>query len=261
MPEQPRRWTTEAVVLRHAPLGEADRLLTLYTRNLGKVRALAKGVRKPTSRKAGHLEPLTHTRVLLAQGQTFAIVTQAEAVHTFPRLREDLERFAQAVYCAELVDRFVYEGESQPGLFRLLVETLERVEAHSRPWLAVRYFEVRLLDHLGFRPQLFRCVACERSVRPEPQYFSPTQGGVLCPRCGPGVQDARPVSVAALKYLRHFQRSPFAEAERARPAPGTQQEIEALLQVYLTYLLERPLNTPRFVAQLRRGRSRQGEGG
>ncbi len=258
MPERPRRVTTEAIVLRRAELGEADRLLTLYTRDLGKVKALAKGVRKPTSRKAGHLDQLTHTRVLLAQGRTFAIVAQAEAVHTYPRLREDLERFALASYCAELIDRFIYEGESQPGVFHLLRTTLSRLDEHPRPWLAVRYFEVRLLDHLGFRPQLFRCVACGQTIRPEPQFFSATQGGILCPRCGSGVRDARPVSVEALKYLRHFQRSDFANAEKARPRANIQQEIEALMQTYLTHLLERPVNAARFLRRLP-GLKRQSE--
>jgi DNA repair protein RecO (recombination protein O) len=252
MAELPRSFRAEAVVLRHSDWGEADRLLILYTRELGKVRAVAKGVRRLRSRKAGHLEPFTRVKLLLARGRDLLIVTQAETVDAYLPLREDLLRTGYAAYVVELLDRFTYEeGENRP-LYSLLTDTLARLATGEEPWPAARYYEVRLLDLLGFRPELFQCVHCHNEIKAEDQYFSAQLGGVLCPRpgCRSAAPDARPVSLAALKYLRHYQRSTYAEAARARVEAGQRAEMEALLQHYLTYLLERGLNTPAFLREI-----------
>ncbi len=248
---KPRQITTEAVVLRSTELGEADRLLVLYTPRHGKLRAVAKGVRKPRSRKAGHLISFARAKVLLAQGRNLYILTQAEGLDLHPHLHHDLERFAQAAYVVELLDRFTYEGESQPSAYRLLVDTLSRLDRGERAELTLRYYELHLLDLMGYRPQLFACVACGAPIRPEPQYFSVEEGGVLCPKCGPRFRDARPISMEALKYLRHFQRSDFAQARRARPTAQVWQEMEQVLQRYITTILERQPNTTRFLRRLR----------
>src|SRR5512141_1003694 len=181
---QPRSFRAEAVGLRHSDWGEADRLLVLYTREQGKVRAIAKGARKLTSRKAGHLEPFTHVKLQLAKGRDLLIVTQAETIDAFSALREDLTRTGYASYVIELLDRFTPEGEAGvPSLFRLLTETLSRLASEADPWLAVRYYEMRLLDFLGFRPQLVQCANCGREILPEDQFFSFGAGGAICPRC------------------------------------------------------------------------------
>jgi DNA repair protein RecO (recombination protein O) len=251
MPNLPRSLTVDAVVLRHADWGEADRVLTLYARQAGKLRAVAKGARKLHSRKAGHLEPFTRVKLLLARGREFWIVTQAETIDAYPALREDLVRTGYAAYLIELLDRFTYEEGESPGLFTLLVEGLERVSGLEEPFIAVRYYEVRLLDLVGFRPELFQCVGCREKVRPEDQYFDANAGGVVCPRCAAGFPAARPVTREALRFLRHLQRSHFQEARRADPPPGVRVEMENLLNYYLTYLLERRLNSPHFIAEMR----------
>jgi DNA repair protein RecO (recombination protein O) len=98
---------------------------------------------------------------------------------------------------------------------------------------------------------LFECASCGREIKAEDQFFSSSQGGVLCPACGGGQAGARRVSLQALKYLRHFQRTSYAEAQRAQPALEVRAEVESLLQYYLTYLLERALNSPGFIAQVK----------
>jgi len=250
MPEF-RSFRLEAVVLRHADWGEADRLLTLYTRERGKVRAIAKGARKVKSRKAGHLEPFTRVTLQLARGRDLLIVTDADTIDAYQPLREDLIKTGYASYLVELLDRFTYEEESENyNIFRLLTESLSRVANEPDPWLAIRYYEVHLLDHLGFRPQLFECANCREEIEAVDQFFSAAQGGVLCPRCGASLPGVWNVSVEALKYLRHFQRSSYAETQRARPSPQVRDEVEALMQHYVTYLLERGLNTPKFLRQV-----------
>lgn len=247
----PRSLRVEAVVLRHSDFGEADRLLTLYTREQGKVRAIAKGARKIASRKAGHIEPFTRVKLQLARGRDLFIVTQAETVDLYPSLRADLTLTGSAAYVIELLDRFIPDEEAaSPSLYRLLTETLSRLASDPLPWLTLRSYEMRLLDLLGFRPQLFECANCGNEIQAEDQFFSAALGGVICPRCGQGLPRLWSVSVDALKYLRHFQRSDYRAATRARPTAATQKEIEAIMQGYFQYLLERELNTPGFIRRV-----------
>ena len=242
----------EAVVLRHTDYGEADRILSLYTRQLGKTRALVKGARKVTSRKAGHLEPFTHVKLQLAKGRDLLLVTQADTIEAYLPFGEDLLLMSHASYVVELLDRFTYDdGAENAPIFRLLTDTLARLASKSDAWLTIRYYEMRLLDYLGFRPQLLECANCGRDIIAEDQFFSFSAGGVICPNCGKGLPNLTHISVEALKYLRHFQRSSFTEASRARPSPEVQSETETLMQGYFTYLLERELNTPGFIRRVK----------
>lgn len=251
MPSRERSFRVEAIVLRHSDWGEADRLLTIFAREMGKLRAVAKGVRKLRSRKAGHLEPLTRVSLLLARGRDLPIVTQAETLSANSPLKDDLLLLGYASYVVELLDRFTFEeGENRP-LYRLLADTLERLSAGIEPAYILRFYELRLLDLMGFRPQLFQCAMCESEILAEDQYFSPENGGVLCPKCGINISSAKPISLKALKYLRHYQRSSFSEAGRAQIERGVSREMEGVMQDYLTYLLERGLNTPAFIKRIK----------
>lgn len=242
---------TEAVVLRRMNLGEADRLLTLFSPDEGKIKAMAKGVRRPGSRKAGHLEPFTRAKLLLARGRDLDIITQAEAIDLYSDLQRDLVRLGYAAYVVELLDRFtVQEGESR-SLYDLLVATLSRLSAVRSPDALVRYFELRLLDLVGYRPELSRCLSCGGEIQPESQFFSAQAGGVLCPKCGRSRHEANPVSLAALKVLRHYQRNLIEEALAPSVSLEVHGELERLMHGYLTYLLERKLNSPAFLDRVR----------
>jgi DNA repair protein RecO (recombination protein O) len=252
MPARERSFRVEAVVLRHSDYGEADRILVIYTRDAGKLRVIAKGVRKIRSRKAGHLEPFTRTALQLATGRDMAIVTQAETIDTYLPMRDDLVKTGYAAYAIEVIDRFTYEEEANPAIYRLLTETLARISSQDDPILALRYYDLHLLDLLGFRPELFRCLGCGDEILPQDQYFSVSQGGIYCPKCGVGRPDAVPISVEALKYMRHLLRSAYPEAARALLSAQVRAEMDDTLQRYMRYLLERSLNTPDFIREVKR---------
>lgn len=251
MSNQERTFQSEAIVLSHKNWGEADRLLWLYTLKLGKVQAIAKGARKIRSRKAGHLEPFTCSNLMLARGRTFLIITQAETLEAYLDLRTDLLKVGYAAYVVELLDRFTYEQDDNQLIYRLLKDTLARIDNEQAPYLAVRYFEIHLLDLLGYRPELTKCVNCESVIQPEDQFFSAALGGAVCPRCGPKIQDARPIPMMTLKYLRHFQRSAYREAARAQLSTQMNQELEQFMHRYISYLLERNLNSPAFIQHVK----------
>lgn len=254
MPNRQRTFRVEGVVLRHQDWSEVDRLVTLFSRERGKLRAIAKGVRKLHSRKAGHLEPFNRVSLLLAQGRDLPLITQAETLTAYPKFQEDLFWMGYGAYLLELVDRFTVEEEANPTLYQLVIETLERLGHSQDPSFELRYFEVKLLDEVGYRPQFFHCVVCNEAIQPQDQFFSCEMGGVVCPNCAVQQRSLLSVSMLALKYLRHFQRSSYPEARRAKIPPAILKKMEALLGRYLQAILERSLNTPKFihsVSQLR----------
>ncbi len=241
----------EAVVIAHKEYGEADRFVRIFTQETGKLNTLAKGVRKIQSRKAAHLEPFTHAALVLARGQTFWIITQAETLHAFPAIRDDLNKTTDASYIMELVDKVSTEGQPEPSLFRLTLESLKRINDNPDTYNAVRYFELRFLDIAGFRPELQHCVACKKTIKPEDQYFSPLQGGILCPQCGQLDGKALSANQDTLRYLRHFQRNSYQELSDVVVPPQVRMNMQKILSVYMASVLEWQLKTPTFQQQIR----------
>jgi DNA repair protein RecO (recombination protein O) len=251
-----RLYRTEAVVIHRQDMGEADRLLTLYTPTMGKLRVIAKGARRPTSRKAGHLELFIHSTLLIAKGKSLDIVTQAETLHAFRPVRDDLERITYAHYVVELLDRFASEGEENHLAFELLINTLQRLCETGDPQRAILFYEVHLLALEGYQPQLFRCVGCGDVLKPVVNYFDPAQGGMLCPRCGEralsgNARQVRPLSVNALKILRYMQTHDAEACSRLRITPETHRDLENMMLRYITYILERNLKSFEFLKRLR----------
>jgi DNA repair protein RecO (recombination protein O) len=247
-----RLYRTEAIILRRQDFGEADRILTLYTPGLGKSRVLAKGVRKLTSRKAGHVELFTHSRLLVAKGKSLDIVTQAETINPFVALRGDLARASCAYYVAELVDRFTEEGEENSRLFGTLLNALLWLGTAEDTALVLRCFELRLLDFVGYRPQLSRCVRCAEPLATDAALFSPAEGGALCLRCGRGERGCRELSPQALAILCYLQSNEYEQCCRLRVERRAHFELEGILRQYLTYHLERGLKSADFMDRVRR---------
>ena len=247
-----RLYRTEAIILRRSDFGEADRLLTFFTPHRGKLRAVAKGARKPTSRKSGHLELFCHTRLLLARGRNLDIVTQAETVEPFLPLREDLLRTTYAYYAAELVDRFLGDEDENRPVFDLLLSVFGWLGQADDLALATRFFELRLLALVGYQPQFFQCVSCQTRIEPAINFFHPGEGGVLCPRCGEGRSEASLLSLNALKVLRFLQTRDYDTIRLLRVRPLLHAELEAIMLHYITYTLERDLKSVGFLRHLRR---------
>jgi len=249
--QRERLYRVDAIVLKRRDMGEADRLLTCFTRERGKLTLLGKGVRKPASRKAGHVELFCHSRFLVARGRTWDIVTQAEAINQFPALREDLLRTAYAYCVAELLDRVTQEQDENVAMFDLLLETLGRLSAAREGRIPTRFFELHLLSLAGFRPELFACLECGEPIQPAANYFHYAKGGVLCRRCGGEINGSRKISLPALKVLRYMQTHEYAAIERLELRESVHRETEEILYHYLTYVLEQNLKSVRFLRLLR----------
>jgi len=247
-----RTFRSEAIVMRRTDFGEADRLLTLYGREQGKFRAVAKGARKPQSRKTGHVELFMRTQFMLAEGRDLPIVTQAEMVDAYPALREDLVRTTYASYAVELLDRFAPDEEKNPRLYDLLAAALSWFTTSDNLLMAARTYELRLLTIAGFQPQLFHCVRCLDPIQEQDQFFSAELGGILCPNCREGDRKARPISAAAVKVLRYLQSRDWKTVQALNLKRPLHSELETLMHFYLTYHLERNLKSVDFLHHLRR---------
>lgn len=252
MTRSDRLYRVEAIVIRRRDWGEADRLLTLFTREQGKIQAVAKGARKPTSRKAGHLELFTRSRLLIARTRSIDIITQAETAEAYRPLRASLEASTLAHYFAELLDRFTGEAQSDQDLFDLLSSGLSWLCEAEDLRLVARFYELRLLDLAGFRPELHRCPDCGDTLEPANGYFSPLEGGVLCPGCGAHRRDALTLSLKAFKVLRYGQTRDWPHFRRLRLTQSLHAEVERVLYRYLLFVLERSLKSVEFLRQLRR---------
>src|SRR4030042_4175663 len=242
---------TEAIILKRIKWGEADRILILYTPDYGKVRAVAKGSRRPKSKLGGHVELLTHSSLLLARGKNLDIVTQAQTIDSFLALKEDLKRMSCGLYISELVDAFTEERMESHQLFQLLTETLHQLTEAKDNDTVLRYFELRLLDLTGYRPQLQKCANCNASLQPVMNYFSPGQGGVLCPECAFAEPFALQLSLNALKVLRLWQTCDYLTAPRLHINSELASELEQTMRQYIRYRLDRQVKSTAWLDRLK----------
>ena len=249
---RPRSYRSEGVVLKATHMGEGAVMITLYSQSLGKLRAIARGARKPSSKMVGHLEPLNRVELAVARARVGGIdtVTQAQVVEAFPDLKASLEGVSRGLYLAELVDGFGTEGGANPELYCLLLDALRFLNHQPEADTALRYFELHLLQRSGFMPELYRCVECHKELVAGEHLFSPDVGGTLCSSCTPqGVRVMR-LSVQALKVLRHFGNVSVAEIQRLPIQVSLALELKNLLAVTLRYWLDKEVRSRRFMEQL-----------
>jgi DNA repair protein RecO (recombination protein O) len=241
----------EAVVLRRVDFGEADRVLVLFTRERGKMPVVAKGIRRMSSRMAGHLELFTRSELMLAKGANLDVVTQAETRDAYRPVREDLTRTSTAYLIVELTDALTEEDVEHPELFELLTTTFRALGTTDDPRLVAAHYQLRLLDVSGFRPVLMQCINCHEDLAPGRNAFSAFLGGALCPRCGPSEPSSRPIDTDVLKVLRNLQRSGLPGSARFRVPELVMREVERTLRDLIERHTERRLRSPDLLARLR----------
>jgi DNA repair protein RecO (recombination protein O) len=235
-----------ALVLRTTDFSETSRIATLWTRELGKVRALAKGGRRLRSNFENALDLLTECRIVLLRKSSggLDLLTEAQVVRRFPALRGDLQALYAGYYVAELMSDAFEENDPHPVLFDEALATLEVLGTPEAGPVRVVRFELVLLRELGWAPSLESCAGCGAAVTAATA-FSAAAGGVVCVRCQPAQRDRRRLSNAAWLALRELGES--GEAWRRAWAPDVCAELRQLLGQYVTYLLGR---RPRLLSYL-----------
>lgn len=243
--DRERIYRTEAIVLSRMEFGEADRILTIFTPRHGKLRVIAKGVRRPTSKLGPHLEYFTHSQLMMAKGRDLDVVTGAETLDAFLPIRSNLDALGHASHLAELLNRLTEERQENVRAFDLLVRSLRLLAEGVDPFAVTRHYEMALLGLVGFRPELYRCVHCSTEIQPAPNALSVRLGGLLCPSCRAADIAARQLSINAQKYLRTLDRAGLGGAIALRIDGSLAAEIEGALTAYIRHVTERDLSSLR----------------
>jgi len=248
---KPRTYQTEAVIIKKTKLREADVIFTLFTPHLGKIQAFAKSVRKTRSKMAGHLELLTYSQISLARGRNLDTIIGSQTINSFLPLKSDLWLTSCGLYITELVNQFTADNVESFSLFQLLLATMEQLCQTANRDMTLRYFEIHLLNEVGYRPQLHQCVSCQKALEPAVNSFSSGSGGMLCPDCAVNHPSSYPLSVNAQKVLRLLQNSDFSTVDRLKVDARLSRELERVIGNYLTYLLEREVKSAAWLDTLR----------
>lgn len=252
-----RLYPVTAVVLRSRDYGEGHRLISLFTREEGKVLAVAKGVKKPKAKLAAALQHFTLGEMQLAVGRRFDVITQVRVVNPFYGLRTNLAAVAYASYFAELLDESLEERQHAPVLFDLLVDALQRLARGESPDMLARYVEISLIAILGYLPQLSRCAHCQtplaksdadgNSIWPTWLGFSSSHGGALCPNCLTTVPGAKRIAAGVVQVAILLLSKGISALDGLDLSDRLRREIETVFRDYLEYRLEHRLQSVRFL--------------
>ncbi len=238
-------YRTEAIVLRKVDYGEADRIITLLTRDRGKLAAVVKGARRSNSRLGPHLDSFACVDVMLASGRNLEVVTQVRQVTTTQPLRKDMIRAAHAAVIAELCDRILEDRSELAGLYQLARVALDSASLASAEQARrhLGYFLMQVLVLLGYRPQLGMCCNCQGTLPVAPARFDPGLGGLVCRRCPQAPGEAIAVGVHAIKALRLAADGNGDLFMRLRLAEPALREVELAVESHLSYHVGRRLKS------------------
>ena len=245
---------TDAVVTSRRNLGESDRLVEFYSRELGKVRGVAKAARRPRSRFGSALETFTLGRLLFFDtGRSDLVrIDHFDILRSFVHVREHLERLGRGAWVVECLTRLAADRDPHPALFGLLVRSLRALEGPTASARVSTCFALRAIDLLGHRPRLDRCATCGRAYPFPGAGLDVTEGGLVCGPCGAGPR-AIPLSGALVGTLKRLRELRWEEALRLPLAAPLDDEMVALLEGAVARLIGQIPRSSRFLAQTRRG--------
>lgn len=241
----------DAIVIRSREFGESDRLVTLFSREMGKIQAVAKGVRKPKSRQRAGVQLFTYADYLVHRGRNLDTINQASPKESFPHLLTDLGRTLAATGMAELLAAATIAGQPQPELFTLTLSCFYLLE-HFEPSLLLAGYAMRLVDILGYAPVLDHCTVCASQLKEEVCLFSPEAGGVLCARCRAGYA-GKYLKAGSLAVMRRLLYGDLTKLDRLRCPEWMMREIQGALQWFCEHKFDQKLKSWSMGAQLSSG--------
>ncbi len=232
---------SEAVVTRSIRLGETSKIVWLYTKDFGKVKAVAKGARSAKNRFGSSLELFTHCSVVFyrKERRDLQLLSQSDTLRHFSVLETDVARFAFASASIELLNSMVIGEEANPPLFQLLLDTLSSFEDCPRQGLRSVFwsFELKAAGLLGYRPELLRCSRCNKDG--ELRRFAPLKGGLVCHACSPRESESFEISLEARDLLRRLQADDFSKVGTETPPSRLESEVDRIIEVFLQFHVDR----------------------
>jgi len=250
-----RSYSTEAIIIKSVNFGESDRIITFLSPYRGKFRAVAKGVRKIASRRSPNLDLFNLVKAQFVSGKNIDLVTEVEAIETFKKVKEDLERVSYGFYLSELTNEFLADGQGNIKIFNLLKNTLLTINNEMKIEKVKIYlfaFIIKFLEIVGYRPELYKCSRCNQIIKPTTSYLSPDLGGLVHYSCAKNLVNVRPASYDLVKILRFLQRENWSGIKRLKLSGSLCEKIDGNLRFYTEYLLEKEIKSAKFIDQMKK---------
>ncbi|MGB2705285.1 MAG: DNA repair protein RecO [Candidatus Omnitrophota bacterium] len=243
---------TQGFVLRKQDLRETSIILTVYTRDFGKLKLISKGVRAPEARFVSAYELLALDDIVFYERKKRSLffLSQCDLVNYFPKVRESLERLSYAVYFAEFLDAATSACDRNTRIYELLLNSLFLLSSKASPKRVARIFEIKFLSILGLMPRLKTCAACDRAVEKEGVRFSFSSGGVLCEGCFAKDKNAKPVLAGTVNFIAHIEDLPFERIKHIKVSKRVGVEVERLLRGFINYHLDIRLKSMEFIGKV-----------
>lgn len=244
-------YQSRGVILKTWDFKDSDKLLSVFTEKDGKVRAIAKGVKKPKSSLRACVQPFCHSYFYFNRGREMDLITQGRLLDFYGNSRQDLERALHCLYLMELLDKSLLEHVPFPGLYNTLIEVLKAINEQGLNPLYIRYFEAQLLVQLGYQPVLNHCIKC--GLKPDKSiYFDLAEGGLTCPSCSREHDYKMVLSGETLGLLRFMMEGNLSAVNRIKASPAGLKQLEIFLEKYLEYHLDRRFKTKNAISLMKK---------
>lgn len=246
-------YKTKGIILYRKDFSESDRIITIFSEDYGKIYTIAKGSRRVTSRLGGHLELFNYCELFLASGRNFDIISQVEVLNSFQPLKSNLLKTSVVYYLTELVLKLTRERQENHLIFNLLKETFDCLSKNKNFDILSRWFELRIIEIIGFRPQFKLCIHCRKEIdrKTEHIFFGPDLGGALCTSCIKYDSLSLRVDPEVLKTLIILQNSKLKDISQIEYKKEIIAEIEKLMNFYITFILEKNLKSKKFIEKVK----------
>lgn len=245
---------TDGLILRSIPLGETSKILTIYSKDFGKISVIAKGARSARSRYGGTLETLNHVSVIFyyKESRDLHTLSQAEIIDSYLVIKEDLHRTALAMAICELTNQLEVGQEANPLLFRLLLSAFKTLDdAERQPINVFRAFQIHVFDLMGFRPNFFDCTGCGKKIETTCS-FDLMAGGFACDNCLDQGTASMHLYKETIQMLRALQKTHISKLQPSTESSSSVRQVDEFVRVYLRYHVDgiRDLKALRFYDEI-----------
>jgi len=241
-------YKTTGIIIGKRDFMEADKLLVVFTSDLGKIQIKAKGLRRTLAKMAGHLEMFNFVELELIKGKTFYIVIGAQIIDGFSTIKESYEKIGIYYYLCEVLDKILEEKVRHKNTFDFLLDILEELKKEDADTLLITiFFELNVLSYLGFKPEFLVCVGCRDDISGHKFYFSEEKGGIICETCSGDDFYSNKISQNAIKLMRLIVEKDFGFIKKIKMERSTPEEVKRINSFFLEHVLGRELKSKQFL--------------
>lgn len=243
---------SRCIIIKSIDFKDADKLVTIFSEKEGKIRAVAKGIKKPNSSLRPCVQPFAHSFLFFSQSRELGLITQGRVIDFYGYIRDDINLSLPTIYLMELLDKSLMENVPYARLYQSTIDvlnTLNNTELGYKP-LLFRYYEMLLLIELGYKPVLDKCVLCGTSAG-KVNIISISEGGIICENCSKQSHNNIVILGETLAILRLLSNSNINTLSRVKSSDRALNQIELVLEKYLEYYLERKLKVKDTIKRLK----------